>query len=45
MNLANHESGWIMDETMAEEVRQMNRLAKRLLIITTNLDGFSLMNR
>ena len=37
------ESGWM--KTLAEEVWQMNRLVKRLLIVTTTLDGFSLMNR
>ena len=35
------ESGWM--KTLVE-VRWMNRLAKRLLIVTINLDGFSLMN-
>ena len=29
---------------LAEKVWQMNRLAKRLLIVTTNLDGFSFAN-
>ena len=29
---------------LAEKVWQMNRSAKRLLIVTTNLDGFSFAN-
>ena len=30
---------------LAKIVWQMNRLAKRLLIVTTNLDGFRLVNQ
>ena len=33
-----------MDKHFSEKVWQMNRSAKRLLIVTTNLDGFSLAN-
>ena len=33
-----------MDEDFGKNVWRMNRLAKRLLIVTTNLDGFSLAN-
>ena len=31
-----------MDKDSGEKIWQMNRLAKRLLIVTTNLEGFSL---
>ena len=31
-----------MDENFGKTVWQMNRLANKLLIATTNLDGFSL---
>ena len=34
---------WI--NILAKKVWQMNRLAKRLLIVTANLHGFSLANR
>ena len=30
---------------LEEKVRRMNRSAEGLLIVTTNLDGFSLVNR
>ena len=33
-------SGWI--KILEKKIWQMNRLAKRLLIVTTNLEGFSL---
>ena len=36
------ESGWM--KILTKNVWQMNRLAKRLLIVTTILDGFSLVN-
>ena len=36
------ESEWIM--ILAKNVWQMNRSAKGLLIVTTKLDGFRLMN-
>ena len=34
----------VWQKWMDEKVWQMNRSAKRLLIVTTNLDGFSLAN-
>ena len=36
------ESGWM--KTSAKKVWRLNRSAKRLLIIITNLDSFSLVN-
>ena len=36
---------FILFKCLAEKVWQMNRLAKGLLIVITNLDGFSLANR
>ena len=36
---------FILFKYLAEKVWQMNRSAKRLLIVTTTLDGFSLANR
>ena len=33
-----------MDEDFGKKVRQINISAKRLLIVTNNLDGFSLTN-
>ena len=42
IDVSNSECGWI--KILAQKVLQMNRSAKRVLIVTTNLDGFSLAN-
>ena len=34
-----------MDKHIDEKVWRIHKLDKRLLIVTTNLDGFSLVNR
>ena len=36
---------FILFKHLTKKVWRMNRLAKELLMVTTNLDGFSLANR